>query len=201
MAAQLGSRRRRRARPRGGIWSWYWSRIWGRRRSCCRCWTRSAAAYWRLNCNRDGRSCLEEADRPINILRRLIAIKPEIVQCSPPKRVGVLVLPEGFAVPSYGVGRLSNSPRHATVALVIERAIVWPARFLPRRVKPNVADTHSWWQRHSKRLNAAVQVLVIQSVLIVPDSGTWVSHFITYKPDPIVARVRLDLIYCGARPS
>ena len=32
----------------------------------------------------------------------------------------------------------------------------------------------------------------------MPDSWTWVSHFVTHEPDAIVSWVRLDLIYYGA---
>src|SRR5262249_5069776 len=113
----------------------------------------------------------------------------------------VLVLRKDFAVPSYGAGCLSDSPWHAAVALVIESAVVWPTRLLRRRVESNIADIHSGRQRHAKRLNTAIQVLVVQSILVVPESGTWVGHFVAHKPDPIVARVRLALIYYGTRPS
>src|ERR1043166_5965614 len=32
----------------------------------------------------------------------------------------------------------------------------------------------------------------------MPESWTWVAHFVTHKRDPIVARIRLDLSYYGA---
>ena len=50
-------------------------------------------------------------------------------------------------------------------------------------------------------MNSAIEVLVIQSVFIVPDSGSWIGHLVTHKPDAIVTRVRLNLVYCGTGPS
>ena len=54
---------------------------------------------------------------------------------------------------------------------------------------------------HAKRLDSSVHVLVIQSILIVPDSGRWIGHFVSDEPDAIVARIGLDLVHCHARPS
>jgi len=50
-------------------------------------------------------------------------------------------------------------------------------------------------------LDCPIEILVIQGILIVPDTGSWISHFVAHKPDPIVSRIRPDLIYCRARPS
>ena len=48
---------------------------------------------------------------------------------------------------------------------------------------------------------AAIEILVVERVLIVPDAGSWVGHFVAHKPDPIVSRIRLELIYRRACPS
>ena len=66
-------------------------------------------------------------------------------------------------------------------------------------MESDVTDISSNSQGDAKGLDGAIEVLVIQSVLIVPDSWTWVSHFVTHEPDAIVTRVRLILIYYGAR--
>jgi hypothetical protein len=63
----------------------------------------------------------------------------------------------------------------------------------------DITDVGSRSQRHAKGLDRAIQVLVIQGIVIVPDAGRWIGHFVTHKPDAIVSRVRLDLIYCCAR--
>ena len=68
-------------------------------------------------------------------------------------------------------------------------------------MKPDVTDVDSGSQWHAEGLNGAIQVLVIKSVLIVPNASSRVGHLVTHEPDAIVARIRLDLIYCRARPA
>lgn len=65
-------------------------------------------------------------------------------------------------------------------------------------MKADVSDVGTWPQRHTKRLNSPVQVLVIQGILIVPDSGTWICDFVAHEPDAVVSCVRLDLVQRGA---
>jgi hypothetical protein len=108
----------------------------------------------------------------------LIGVEPEIVQCAPADRIGVLVLRKCLAVPGYRTTGLSHSPRHAAVALVVRRAVICPARFLTRRVKADVANINSWGKGHTEGLNAPVEVLVIQSILIVPDSSRRIGNFV-----------------------
>ena len=67
-------------------------------------------------------------------------------------------------------------------------------------MKADVSDVDAWPQGHAKRLNSPVQVLVIQGILIVPDSGTWIGHFVSHKPEAIIAWIRFDLVYCHACP-
>ena len=62
---------------------------------------------------------------------------------------------------------LSDSPRRAAVTLVIKRAVVCPARFLRRRVKPDVTDIGGC-QRHGKGSNAGIEIFIIDGVFIVP---------------------------------
>ena len=154
----LRARRRcRRTRPR--CWSrprccgWCWCRgscrcrrsgRSGRRRGCRRATRRG------LDRSRDGRSCLEEADHCIGTLRRLIGIKPEVIQCAPADRVGVLVLRKGFGIPRYGIGGLSDIPRCAAVTLVVKCAVVCPAGFLRRGMKSYVTNVDTWSQGNAK---------------------------------------------------
>lgn len=62
-------------------------------------------------------------------------------------------------------------------------------------MKSDVTEIGSRAERHAKGLNAAVEILVVQCVLIVIDSRRGIGHFATHKPDPVVSRIRLDLIY------
>ena len=143
----LGARRRSGPRPRLRSGPGCWGRPWGGRgcRSCsCRgrrrwSWSRGSTPSRRLDRNHHGRSCLEVADRRIGTLRRLIGIESEVIQCAPTNRVRVLILQKRFGVPSYGIGRLSDSPGRAAVTVVVKRTIVWPARLLRRRVKSYIA--------------------------------------------------------------
>ena len=50
-------------------------------------------------------------------------------------------------------------------------------------------------------MDGSIQILVIQSILIVPDPGRWIGHFVSDEPDAIVARIGLYLVHCHARPS
>ena len=184
---------------------------WSSRRSCGGCCSRrgvavavgvgDAAAPGRsLDRNSRGRSGLEVADHRICFLWRLIGVKPEIIKCTPANRIGVLILRKGFTVPSYGIGRLSHSPWSTAVTLVVKRAVICPAGLLRRRMKADVTYVDTWPQRHTKRLDSSVQVLVIQGILIVPESWTWIGHFVSHKPDAIIAGIRFDLVYCHACP-
>ena len=67
-------------------------------------------------------------------------------------------------------------------------------------MKADVSDVGAWPQWHTKRLDSSVQVLVIQGILIVPDSLTGIGHFESYEPDAIIARIRFDLVQCRACP-
>src|SRR4029434_3053818 len=104
-----------------------------------------------------------------------------------------------FRVPGYGTRRLSNSPWRAAVTLVVKRAVVWPAGFLRRPLKVDIANVHPGDQGHTERLNSAVEVLVIHGIFVMPHAGSWVSHFVTHKPNPVVAWIGFDL--ADGRPS
>ena len=111
-----------------------------------------------------------------------------------------MILRKCFTVPSYGIGRLSNSPGSTAVTLIVKRAVIWPAGLLRRRMKTDVSDVDTWPQWHTKRLDSSVQVLVIQGILIVPDSGSWIGHFVSYEPEAVIARIRFELVQCRACP-
>ena len=148
--------------------------------------------------DRHGRARLKVADCGIGALRRLIGVEPEIIQSAKANRVRVLILCKRFAVPGDRPTRLSDSPRLAAVTLVVKRAIVRPAGFLRRTVKGRITDVNSGHRRYAERLNPAIQVLVIERVLIVPDALARISYFVTHEPDTVVSRVRLDLVHCCA---
>jgi len=54
------------------------------------------------------------------------------------------------------------------------------------------------WKNNFEGLDGTIQVHVKHSVVIMPNSGGGPRYFVSYKEDPIIARVRLHLLYCGA---
>jgi hypothetical protein len=67
-------------------------------------------------------------------------------------------------------------------------------------VESDVSDVDPRSHRHAERLNGAIEVFVIERVLIVPHPGVWSRHFVAHKPDPIISRIRLDLVCRCACP-
>ena len=132
-------------------------------------------------------------------MRRLIGVEAEIIQCGIANSIGVLVLRKRFAGPGDRAAALIHCPRHTAVTLVVKGAVVSPAGFLRWRVEADISYVHSGSHRHAEGLNSAVQVLVVERVLVVPNTGRRIGHFITHKPDAIVTRVGLDLIHGGSR--
>src|SRR5262249_32139859 len=178
-----------------------------RSRCCCggrrRCWCWRWVTARRLDLNRHGRAGLKVTYCCVHTLRRLVRIKPEIIQRAPANRIGVLVLHKGLRAPRYRIGSLSRGPGRAAKPGVVKGAIVCPARMLGWGMKSDVANVGTNSQRHTEGLDSSIQVLVIQSVLIVPDPRDRVRYFVTQKPNPICPRSGLDLAHrrARARPS
>jgi hypothetical protein len=68
-------------------------------------------------------------------------------------------------------------------------------------VKFHVTDVDPGSQRHAERLDGAIEVFVIERVLIMPDSSRRVGHFVAHEPNTIVSRIRLDLVHRCAYPG
>ena len=131
----------------------------------------------------------------------MIGVKSEVIQRAVANRIGVLVLRKRFRAPGDRACVLSNSPRRAAVSQVIERAIICPAGMLNWRMKSDVRDVCSWANRHAERLDRAIEILIVESIFIVPDAGTGVCYFEAHEPDTIVTRVRLLPVYRSAGPG
>ena len=70
-------------------------------------------------------------------------------------------------------------------------------------MKADVRDLYSGSYGHAERLDGAIEVLVIERVHIMIEvfhKGNS-CYFVTYKPDAVVARIRLNLTYCRAVPG
>ncbi len=61
-------------------------------------------------------------------------------------------------------------------------------------MKPYITQDNSRSQRHAERLNRAIEVLVIDRVLVMPDSRGGVSHLVADERNTIDPRSRLDRI-------
>src|SRR4029077_9643371 len=114
--------------------------------------------------------------------------------------VSVAILRERFGIPRYRVGRLSHSPGSAAITLVVTCTVICPAGMLNRRMKSDVRDVYSRSKRHAKGLNRAIEVLIVQGILIVPDAGSRIRDFVTHEPDAVVTRIGLNLIHGRACP-
>src|SRR6266852_3783479 len=161
------------------------------RRQDCRLYLVRAGAV-ALDGNHDWHSRLEETDHSKFILRRTIGIETEIIESTPSDRICVWVLRKRLAAPSQRAACYHRCPGNAAVSRVSHRPVVCPSRFLRRRMKTYISDAAS--RRHSKRLNRTIQVLVIDRVLVVPNSSGWVGHSIANVRNAIVSRIGLDLI-------
>src|SRR5215469_4489186 len=71
---------------------------------------------------------------------------------------------------------------------------------LRRGMKSDVRNVYSGSNGHAERLDRAIEVLVIQSILIMPDAGSWIADLVTHKPDAVITWVRLDPAYRRAGP-
>ena len=131
----------------------------------------------------------------------MVGIKSKVIECAKANGVGVLIQCKCFGTPRDRACVLCHSPRCAAIAGIALGAIMWPARMLRRSVETDVRYVYPWSKRYSEGLDAAIKVLVIERIFIVPYASGWVGHFVTHKPNTIVAVLRFDLIYGRACPG
>src|SRR5262249_1044977 len=94
----------------------------------------------------------------------------------------------------------SESPGRTAIPGVTDRAVVCPSRMLWRRVKRDIAQAWRKARKHNfEGLYGTIQVHVKDCVLVMPHSESWARYLVNYKEDPIVAGIRLNLLYCGPR--
>jgi hypothetical protein len=105
-----------------------------------------------------------------------------------------LISRKRFRAPGNGACILGNIPRRAAVPIAAWYVVVCEAGMLGRRVKRDVTNVNSGSERHGERLDGAIQVLVIERVLIVPDSGAGVGDFAAHEPNTIVSRIGFELL-------
>ena len=109
---------------------------------------------------------------------------------------------KGFRTPSHGREIVSESPGGAAISRVSDGAIVCPAGMLWRRVE--IDKIQYWgekWKNNFERLDRTIKILIVDGVLIVPDTGSGAGDFVTDEYDSVVSRIGLDLVYCSACPG
>jgi len=72
---------------------------------------------------------------------------------------------------------------------------------LKRRMKSNIRNVYSGSKRDAERLDGAIEVLVIERVFVMVNTGRRVGDFVTHEPNAVVARIRFDLIHRRTGPS
>ncbi len=55
------------------------------------------------------------------------------------------------------------------------------------------------WKNNFERLDRAIKILIVDGVLIVPDTGSGAGDFVTDEYDSVVSRSRLDPVESRAR--
>ena len=68
-------------------------------------------------------------------------------------------------------------------------------------MKSDIARTHSRSHRHTEGLNRTIKILVIERILIMPNSGRGIRYLVGNDRTAIMSRVRLDRIDRRSRPS
>ena len=59
-------------------------------------------------------------------------------------------------------------------------------------MKPDVTHVDSLPEWHAERLNRAIEVLVMNGVLIMPHAGGWIRYFINDERTTVDTGLRLD---------
>jgi hypothetical protein len=68
-------------------------------------------------------------------------------------------------------------------------------------MKPQIAYRDSTSQRHTKGLDPAIQVLVIDGVFIMPNAGGWISYLVGNEPAAIDSGFGFDRINSRTGPG
>ena len=131
-----------------------------------------------LNGHGDRRASLEKSNGSVCSLRRTIGIETEVIQRPPANGIRVLVLRERFRGPTQRGGGLIRSPGSVAISGAPSGSIIGNSRMIQRGVKPEIAHVDSAAQRHAEGLNRAIEILVIDRVLVMPNAGRWVRHFV-----------------------
>ena len=75
---------------------------------------------------------------------------------------------------------------------IADRSVVRKTRMVGGSMKSDVTNVDSGAEWHAERLNRAIEVLVMNGVLIMPHAGRWIRYFINNERATIDTGLRLD---------
>ena len=122
----------------------------------------------------------------------MIGIESEIVHCAEANGVCVRILGQGLAVPVHCAWRLVWNPRIVAESCIADGSVVRETRMVRREVKSDVTDVDSGREWDAEGLNRAIEVLIMNGVLVMPHAGGWVRYFINDERTTIDTGLWLD---------
>ena len=122
----------------------------------------------------------------------MIGIEPEIVQCAEANGVCVGILGKGLTVPGHCARHLVWNPRIVAESCIADGSVVRKTRMVWGSMKSDVTNVDSLPEWHAERLNRAIEVLVVNGVLVMPHAGRWIRYFINDERTTIDTGLRLD---------
>ena len=98
----------------------------------------------------------------------------------------------GFAVPDQRARHLVWNPRIVAESCIADGSVVRETRMVGRSMKSDVTNVDSGPERHAEVLNRAIEILVVNRVLVMPHAGRRVRYFINDERTTIDTGLRLD---------
>src|ERR1043165_4585421 len=124
----------------------------------------------------------------------MVGIESKVIERAPANGVRVLVLGEGLRTPAYGADCLVRGPGSVAESRVPLGSIIGESGMIKRSVKANAGERDRASQGNGEGLDRAVEVLVIDRVLVMPDPGNRSRHFVGNESAPIGSGRRFDRI-------
>ena len=122
----------------------------------------------------------------------MIGIEPEIVQCAKADGVCIRILGKRLAGPGQCARYLIRSPWIIAESCIADGSVVRETWMVRRGMKSDVTYVNSLPERYGERLNRAIEVLVVNGVLVTPHAGRWIGYFINNESTTIDTWLRLD---------
>ena len=85
-----------------------------------------------------------------------------------------------------------RNPRIVAESCIADGSVVRETRMVRRGMKSDVTYVDSGPERHAEGLNRAIEVLVVNGVLVMPHAGGWVRYFVNDERATIDTGLRLD---------